>query len=404
MSIELRPLGVRCNIRCQYCYQNPQREAGAILRHYDMGKMKAALERAGGAFTLFGGEPLLVPIADLEELWSWGFGRFGHNSIQTNGSLINDHHIELFKRYDVHVGISIDGPGPMNDIRWAGTLEKTRKATEHTEMAIERLCKEGLAPSLIITLHRGNASAEKLNALSSWLVKLDALGVKSARFHILENETTAIREQYALTNKENIDALLHLAALEPQLSRLLLTLFRDMRQLLRGDDRRASCIWKACDPYTTRAVQGIEGNGQRSNCGRTNKEGIDFTKGDNPGFERYLALYQTPQDFGGCSGCRFFAMCKGQCPGTAINGDWRNRTEYCEVWMSLFSHFERELQNAGHWLLSRSRCRRAVEKRLMQAWESGASIRLTEAVRAARGANRQSDSNNVTETKTPQNA
>ncbi len=35
MSVELRPLGVQCNIQCQYCYQNPQRDAGgsqAILR------------------------------------------------------------------------------------------------------------------------------------------------------------------------------------------------------------------------------------------------------------------------------------------------------------------------------------------------------------------------------------
>jgi uncharacterized protein len=28
MSVELRPLGVKCNIRCSYCYQDPQREAG----------------------------------------------------------------------------------------------------------------------------------------------------------------------------------------------------------------------------------------------------------------------------------------------------------------------------------------------------------------------------------------
>ena len=27
MSIELRPLGVACNLACHYCYQNPQRDA-----------------------------------------------------------------------------------------------------------------------------------------------------------------------------------------------------------------------------------------------------------------------------------------------------------------------------------------------------------------------------------------
>ena len=42
----------------------------------------------------------------------------------------------------------------------------------------------------------------------------------------------------------------------------------------------------------TGAVRGVEGNGQTSNCGRTNKDGIDFTKANTAGYERYLALYQ----------------------------------------------------------------------------------------------------------------
>ena len=107
MSIEVRPLGVKCNIQCQYCYQNPQRDAGNIPNAFDLPKMKAALERAGSHFTIFGGEPLLVPEHVLEELWAFGLERFGTNGIQTNGTLINDRHIALFKKYKVirrHLG------------------------------------------------------------------------------------------------------------------------------------------------------------------------------------------------------------------------------------------------------------------------------------------------------------
>src|SRR5215510_4821475 len=118
MTVEVRPLGVRCNIQCQYCYQNPPRDAGNVPHAYDLDRMKAAILEEGGDFSLFGGEPLLVPVIDLEALWAWGFERFGRNGVQTNGSLIRDAHIELFKRYKVHVGISIDGPGPLNDTRW----------------------------------------------------------------------------------------------------------------------------------------------------------------------------------------------------------------------------------------------------------------------------------------------
>src|SRR5207247_7363385 len=134
------------------------------------------------------------------------------------------------------------------------------------------------------------------------------------------------RSSYALTPHESLAAFREIAALEPTLVRLRFVEFRDMKQLLRGRDNHTSCVWNACDPYTTRAVRGVEGTGQSSNCGRTNKDGIDFVKAPVEGFERYLALYHTPQEHGGCSGCRFFIMCKGQCPGTAIDGDWRNRT------------------------------------------------------------------------------
>lgn len=142
MSVELRPLGVQCNIQCQYCYQNPQRDAGDLRRSYDLELMKSAIKAEGGPFALFGGEPLLVPEQDLENLWAWGMKQFGYNTVQTNGTLINDEHIRMFKAYKVSVGISMDGPGELNDLRWQGTLEKTREATAKTEMAVERLCRK----------------------------------------------------------------------------------------------------------------------------------------------------------------------------------------------------------------------------------------------------------------------
>src|SRR5687767_9821594 len=116
MSVELRPFGVRCNLQCHYCYQNPQREAGNVARSYDLAKMKEAVLRQGGPFTLFGGEPLLTRRADLEELFRWGYETFGGSGLQTNGALITDEHIRLFKKYSVRVGISLDGPGELNDV------------------------------------------------------------------------------------------------------------------------------------------------------------------------------------------------------------------------------------------------------------------------------------------------
>ncbi|HET8846037.1 MAG TPA: radical SAM protein [Ktedonobacteraceae bacterium] len=377
MTVELRPLGVACNIACHYCYQNPQREAKNFRQTYSMERMKSAIAREGGPFTLFGGEPLLLPLADLEELLRWGKQEYGRSGIQTNGILLNEEHLRLFKIYNVDVGVSIDGPGELNDLRWHVSLERTRRNTDLIMANIERLCREYRPPGLIVTLHRLNATAERLPILHSWVRQLDALGIRSMRLHLLEVENEHIRQAYSLSDEANVQALLSFADLQSELHSLRFDVLEEMEQSLLGHDQNSSCVWHACDPYATEAVHGVEGNGQSSNCGRTNKDGIDFIKAEKTGYERYIALYQTPQECGGCQGCRFFLMCKGQCPGTAIQGDWRNRSELCGVWKQVFTHLEKKLGEQKQRPLSLHPQRPCIELRMFQHWVSGYNTPLS---------------------------
>jgi uncharacterized protein len=200
---------------------------------------------------------------------------------------------------------------------------------------------------------------------------MEACGVTRVRLHILEVDDPDVREKYTLTVEENVKAFLYFARVEKNFDRMRFDVFDDIRRLLKGDDENMTCVWTGCDPYTTAAVRGVEGSGQRSNCGRTNKDGIDFVKADSEGFERYLALHHTPQEDGGCAGCRYFVMCKGQCPGTALNGDWRNRTEHCLVWKALFEHEEKEmLQMADPELLSDD-VRDTIGREFDKRWAAG---------------------------------
>jgi uncharacterized protein len=216
--------------------------------------------------------------------------------------------------------------------------------------------------------------------MHEWFRHLDQIGVPMARLHLLEVDTPSIRKKYSLTDRENIEALQSFAELERNLNRLKFDLFEDMRNMLSANDNRSTCIWNACDPYTTAAVRGIEGNGQSSNCGRTNKDGIDFTKSDLVGFERYLALYQTPQQYNGCKDCRFFLACKGQCPGTSIDGDWRNRTEHCNVWKALLRQIEEEMLDQGQIPISANPLRREVERHFLVTWSSGSNTSIATAL------------------------
>ncbi len=377
MTVEVRALGSACNIQCRYCYQNLQRAAGNQQKgHYDLDRIMDTLQKINKPFTLFGGEALLMPEPDLENIWRWGFDKFGENGIQTNGILINNNHVAMFKKYNVHVGFSIDGPGELNDARWAGSLDKTRAATARSLAAMERLSREGVCYSLIVNLHRGNASPEKLPVMHDWFRKLDALGLTGVRLHILQADSEDIRKSLCLSTEENIKAFLSLFELQRELSNLKFDIFTEMQNLLQGRGDSSTCIWNACDPYTTMSVTGIEGNGQISICGRSDKDGLNVVKCDTPGFERYIALYQVPQEYGGCRDCRFFLVCKGHCPGMALNNDWRNRTKYCEVWKGLLEHIEAQILENGGSPISTRNDRRELEMACLEAWSTGQNISI----------------------------
>ena len=77
-------------------------------------------------------------------------------------------------------------------------------------------------------------------------------------------------------------------------------------------------------------------------------------------------------------GCRFFLMCKGNCPGTAIDGDWRNRTEHCQTWFGLYEHLEREAVAQNIQPLSLQPIREQVEQRFIQYWAAGQTTHIAD--------------------------
>lgn len=335
MTTEMLPVGQRCNIRCTYCYENSMRDAGNLGDGpIDVKAMLEALDRANSPVNLFGGEPLLTPIHIVEQLFRHSYNKHGQAGVQTNGTILTDRHLAIFKLFNVQVGISLDGPPPLNRARCDDLL--TIKILGN----IDRLIEANVIPSFIVTLHRLNGVGLGRKVLVGWVNELAKRGVKYIRLHLMENDGA---EGIRLSQEEENEAVLALM----HESAITMDIFKDTYDLLKGNEKDASCIWHACDPYTTPAVHGISADGSLSNCGRTVKDGVDYRKGDTPGHERQLALYHTPQTYGGCRGCRFFLACKGSCPGEGISGDWRNRTDHCGTLKTIFSRQEDRISKEG---------------------------------------------------------
>lgn len=369
-------------LSCTYCYQGAVREFSenrAPLK-VDHAAIRASLHRAAGkdGFSLFGGEPLLANVEDIRKVWAYGLEKYGKNGVQTSGRPITDELFQMFKDYKVNVGFSIDGPGDLNRARWAGSPAATLQATATSIAWLERCLREGVNVSVISTLTRFSASAGKLPALMDWFRDIDAKGLRGARLHVLERDGAS--KYIALTTEENVNALWAAYQLEQTSKQLRFDVFSDMVKLLRADDDETSCVWNACDPWTTPAVQGIGAQGERYLCQRVNKDGRPFVDAPPGPLVRQLTLASTPIEEGGCKGCRFLAMCKGQCPGTAIDGDWRKRTVDCEMWFQLFERLEGKLVTDGETPVSLRPDRKAIEQRLIEAWRAGRHLSIKQAL------------------------
>lgn len=364
MTVEAVPFQT-CNLGCTYCYENTMREAGNFGGPYDIDKMIKTLKEENQEFNIFGGEPLLMKFEDLKKLLEYGYKKWKKTGIQTNGTLITARHIKLFQRCNTSVGISIDGPAALNRPRQSHncSVSDTDKLTKKTERSIERLVKSGVEVGLIITVHKMNASAAVRPRFKKWLKWLDSIPIRNARLHMLEQDHD---RSIALTEEETIEAFLDLAKFEMrELKNLRFDKFQEMMSRLGNDDGQTSCIWNDCDPYTTHAVRGVNGDGSRSNCGRVNKDGVNWVKADSTSHIRQIALYNTPQEDDGCKGCRFFLACRGFCPGTAIGTDWRNRTEHCRALKALFGYYEEVLFNSRKLPISQHPDRLKMEQALI---------------------------------------
>ena len=133
-----------CNLDCSYCYL-PDRHSTARM---DWPTLELAVERVLTSrfvdetlsVVWHAGEPLVLPVDWYEEAFERidtlnSRGTRILHSVQTNGVLMDDRWIDLFRRRRVGVGLSLDGPARIHDAHrttrsGAGTHHRVMRAVE----------------------------------------------------------------------------------------------------------------------------------------------------------------------------------------------------------------------------------------------------------------------------------
>jgi uncharacterized protein len=322
-----------CNMKCPYCYEQDIRGpiTDALDATYDIKKMFQTLKQIKNPreICLHGGEPLCMPKKDVEEILKRIYKISERSAIQTNGLMIDDDYIKMFHKYKTSVGISFDGPGELS-------YGRTRHP-EIVEANIDKLKENKINVNLLIVINKCNGTGKNLGKLKEWLIQLDKKGINNGRINVCTGS------KYELTSRELTKAFLDLAPFM-MANNFNWTPFSDIKNKVLG--KSAVCTFEKCDPYHTPSAEVILGDGTITNCMRLNKTEILIQHPIRKDIRQQI-LSEIPMEQYGCKDCKWFSLCTGGCPGSAINDDWRNKTRHCETWYMLFDYFSNVVNFIG---------------------------------------------------------
>lgn len=123
-----KPVGPRCNLRCTYCFYREKEvffsDQATFLMPDDVleAYVRKYIASQPGNLVVFdwqGGEPVLAGMnffrraLDLQK--KYGAGKHIHNTLQTNGTLLDDAWCAFLARNKFLVGLSLDGPAAVHD-------------------------------------------------------------------------------------------------------------------------------------------------------------------------------------------------------------------------------------------------------------------------------------------------
>ncbi len=162
-----KPIGPICNLDCQYCFylekeklypdKSNWRMPENVLERY-VQQFIEAQDVPEITFAFQGGEPTLMGKEFFQRVVGYqrkhANGKTIANTLQTNGTLLDDEWCALFKEHGFLIGLSIDGPRKLHD-RYR--VDKQGRPTfDEVMRGMSLLRKHGVEFNNLVVVHRGN--------------------------------------------------------------------------------------------------------------------------------------------------------------------------------------------------------------------------------------------------------
>jgi len=368
LHVIAKPTGPLCNLRCDYCFylekeslygsQEKWRMSDTTLEAYVRQYIEAQPEGVGEIdFAFQGGEPTLLGVdffrcvIELQQKYVPAGVRV-HNSLQTNGILLDDSWCRFLREHSFLVGISLDGPADLHD---KFRRDKQGRGTHARVVeSIRRMQRHNVEFNALSCINRHNGDHAK-----RVYRHLCDLGITFMQFiPIVErldvDATTSSTCAEELVSDRSV--------LPSQFGRFLIELFdqwvyndvgrvfvRDFDQALAGVVGAGSSLCVYCE-QCGRATA-IEHNGDLFSCDHFvddehklgNIHDTSIRELANSSRQEQFARDKQERLPSRCRECDYLALCNGACPKDRFvsSGDNEPPVNYlCEGFLAFFAHIK----------------------------------------------------------------
>ncbi len=352
-----------CNLNCRYCYLSSETKT---FDAFDsdfiipiITQIKRYCEehhRQNLTIIWHGGEPLLWGIENYRKVFSYMKEEFSNypykNLIQTNLTLLNQEYIDLFKKYSVRLGFSLDGPKFIHD------KQRVLRGGQGTfDLVMEKfsLCKKN-------DYHVGCITVATRNHISHISDLYAFMNQNKINFKM----NPLFRSGEAEKNE------VELGLSVGEYAKLVIDLFDLMFDDPNCDISNSNFVEIASSIISKKTAGCLLGENCQGNflaisprgdvypCGRFCDSGYEKYAYGNLHFDSFANIvdkifksepykrYQYIKQ-GECSHCKWFNICHGGClhDGFLASGDFKHKTFLCPAYKKIFTHIENSLQEKG---------------------------------------------------------
>lgn len=351
-SLQLKPVGCACNIKCDYCYVEPFRfqDGRQIFKVMPLDVLYTTLKSClasnpNPTITWHGGEPTLAGLEFFQKAVEFindlqQSGQSVRHVIQTNATLVDKTMAEFFANNNFEVSISLDGPKKIHgihrkDFRSHNTFDRTIKG-------IEILKQAGINPAVICTVDQKTMPFAK--KVFHFLVDTGFTDIKySPVYDANKDEFNLTSELWFIYLKtvfyewfEIADPNIHVRELDEVISWI------SNGNLNLCSSNRTCLAWVSIDPngnlYPCEYLRQILPYG--------NIKTMELSEISNTdSFNKFRCDFLTLPEK--CQTCQYHALCGNGCPATREK-DGKLTTDgiyvYCQQRLSLFDLIRQEFE------------------------------------------------------------